>query len=64
MSDLRSKDQAAFYTCGKCKGRIRYVIADGIPDECPECGYSHKVHGSRSVDDIPDEIKYDLNQGE
>lgn len=58
MSELKSERKVAFYTCGKCKGSIRYAIADGRPDICPECGYGH---GTRDVNDIPAEVKIDLN---
>jgi len=62
MPDLQSRDEAGFYRCGKCKGNIRYVISEGIPDICPECGYSYAVHGTRSVYDIPSEVKLNLNE--
>lgn len=58
MPDLQSKDECGYYTCGKCRGKIRYLMTDGMPDTCPECGYGH---GMRSVNDIPSEIKIDLN---
>ena len=58
MPDLRSDDKCGFYTCGKCKGKIRYLLSDGKPDVCPECGYGH---GSRDYHDIPREVKLDLN---
>lgn len=58
MPDLRSKDKCGYYTCGKCGGNIRYLLTDGKPDVCPECGYGH---GERGVNDIPREVKIDLN---
>jgi len=58
MPDLRSDDQCGYYTCGKCKGRIRYLMTDGMLDHCPQCGYGH---GIRDVHDIPSEIKLNLN---
>lgn len=53
--------QLAFYTCGKCKGEIRYLKSKGPPDVCPECGYSYAVHGLRDVNDIPSVIRLNLN---
>ena len=64
MPDLRSKDQRDFYTCGQCRGKIFYLRTDGRPDVCPECGYSTDAahgHGTRSVYDVPSEVKLNLN---
>lgn len=58
MPDLQSKDEKDFYICGKCKGKITYLRTDGRPETCPECGYGH---GTRDVNDIPQEIKLNLN---
>jgi|GEM_PF-4726762 len=57
MPDLKSHDELGFYTCGRCKGNIRYLKTDGKPDVCPECGYGH---GTRDVHDIPLEVKLGL----
>jgi rubrerythrin len=54
----RAEAKLAFYRCGKCKGNIRYVVSDGKPDTCPECGYGH---GTRPVNDVPSEVRIDLN---
>jgi Zn-finger protein len=55
VPDRQSKDEAGFYKCGRCKGNIRYLLTDGRPDVCPECGYGH---GTRNVN----EVKLNLNQ--
>lgn len=57
MPDLQSKDECGFYRCGRCKGNIRFLLTDGRPEVCPECGYGH---GTRSVRDIPREVKLNL----
>lgn len=57
MPDLKSTRQCVFYTCGRCKGNIRYLPSDGRPEVCPQCGYGH---GVRDVNDVPSEVKLDL----
>jgi rubrerythrin len=59
VPDRQSKDEKGFYTCGKCRGEIAYLITDGKPDVCPECGYGH---GTRDAHDIPREVKLNLNE--
>jgi len=58
MPDLRSKNRYSFYTCGRCKGKIPYLKRKGLPSKCPECGYGHKT---RDVNDVPSEVKLNLN---
>jgi len=58
MPDRQSKDEWAFYPCGRCKGKIKYMKSEGRPHVCPECGYGH---GTRPVNDIPREVKLNLN---
>jgi len=58
MPDLKSKRKCVFYKCGRCKGNIRYLPSDGKPEVCPQCGYGH---GTRDVNDIPPEVKLNLN---
>jgi len=55
---LKSERKVGFYTCGRCKGRIRYLLSAGKPDVCPECGYGH---GQRDVNDVPEELKLNLS---
>ena len=58
MSDLKIDRKCLFYKCGRCSGNIRYTKQDGIPDICPECGYGHKT---RRVNDIPSDLRLNLN---
>lgn len=58
MPDLLSDDRNGFYRCGRCKGNIMFLLTDGRPEVCPECGYGW---GTRNVNDIPAEIKMNLN---
>jgi DNA-directed RNA polymerase subunit RPC12/RpoP len=55
---LKTEDDYSSYRCGRCKGNILYVKVEGRPDVCPECGYGH---GVRSVNDVPNEVKLNLN---
>lgn len=52
-------DEQSEYTCGNCLYAIYYLVSDGPPDACPECGYRHK---ERRVDDIDSEFKLDLTK--
>lgn len=54
MTQLKTERKVVFYTCGKCKGSIRYLPSKGKPKVCPECGYGH---GERGVNDVPSEVK-------
>jgi ribosomal protein L37E len=58
MPDIRGLDKYGFYTCGRCKGRILYLKSEKRPEVCSECGYGH---GTRSVNDVPREIKLNLD---
>ena len=58
MTELKSERQCSFYICGRCKGNIRFLKKDGRPDVCPQCGYGH---GTRDVNDIPSDLKLNLN---
>jgi len=48
----------SFYKCGRCKGNIPFVKSKGKPKVCPECGYGH---GERDVNDVPQEVRLNLN---
>lgn len=61
MYDLKSDRKLLFFKCGRCKGDIRYLKREGRPDICPECGFGFFIHGSRSVHDIPGELRLNLN---
>ena len=61
MPELKEERKLAFYTCGRCKGKIRYLKKKGPLNTCPECGYSYKVHGTRRVNDVPSEARLGLN---
>jgi hypothetical protein len=57
LAQLKSERKVGFYTCGRCKGSIRFLLTEGKPDVCSECGYGH---GERDVNDIPAEINLNL----
>jgi len=57
LAQLKSERKMAFYRCGRCKGMIRYLPADGKPDVCRQCGYGH---GERDVNDVPPEVRLNL----
>lgn len=58
MAELKASRKCIFYTCGRCRGSIRFLKSEGKPDVCPECGYGH---GTRPVYDIPGELRMSLN---
>jgi hypothetical protein len=58
MPSLKEDRKVLFYTCGQCRGKIRYPKTGKKPDVCPECGYGH---GTRPVNDIPHEVRLNLN---
>lgn len=57
MPNLRDGERYVTYKCGRCKGNIMYLPGNK-PEACPECGYGH---GSRDVNDIPAEIRLNLD---
>ncbi len=59
MSRSNNDKAYASYTCGRCKGNILFVKKKGRPKVCPECGYGH---GSRDVNDVPAEVRLNLNR--
>lgn len=48
----------AYYICGRCGYKIFYLKNEERPNPCTECGWEHETLG---VNDIPSEIKIDLN---
>ena len=58
MSDRRSDRKLLFYTCGWCKDQIEYTRGTEKPNPCPNCGWTHL---ERKYEDVPLEIKLDLN---
>lgn len=58
MPSLKSERKCAYYVCGRCKGNIRFLKSEGRPDICPQCGYGH---GLRDVNDVPSEVRLNLN---
>lgn len=57
MAELKSERKVGFYTCGRCRGEIRFLLTEGRPDVCTECGYGH---GTRDVNDVPSEVRLNL----
>ena len=57
MPNLRDGERYVTYRCGRCKGEIMYLPGNK-PEVCPECGYGH---GTRNVNDVPSEVRLDLN---
>lgn len=61
MADLKAERQLTGFKCGQCGAENRYLVTEEAPELCRECGYSHKLHGTRKVNDIPSTIKVYLN---
>ena len=55
----RDKGKWGFYTCGRCKGEINFLLNDGPPEYCTECGYGYSPE---SPNNVPDVFRMDLNK--
>jgi len=58
MSDRKEDRKLLSYKCGWCKDDILYAKDETPPNPCPNCGWTHL---ERKYDDVPSEIKLDLN---
>lgn len=57
----RKDDIYGWYTCGRCKTPIEYLMNEGKKSQipCPDCGY---YGGEKDFEDVPSEVKIDLTQ--
>lgn len=57
MAERTSKDRQGYYICGQCRDKIYNLISDKFDIPCPDCGWAH---GSKRKEDIPRQVKLDL----
>lgn len=56
--ELKSERKRVYYKCGRCSANVPYLLKDGRPDVCPQCGYGWYT---RDVNDIPKDLRLNLN---
>ena len=56
--ELKSERKRVYYKCGRCGANVPYLLKDGRPDVCPQCGYGW---GTRDVNNIPKSLRLNLN---
>ena len=59
MSENRNESIEQFYVCGRCGLEQEYLPGETRPETCRDCAWPHF---EKRPDDIPSEIKLDLNK--